>query len=324
MRETIRRRAPLVLLALLTIATLMIVAGCKKENVAEPNDSSSGSTPTGSASESGGSGDEVVARVGNASITRQQLLERLLASYGSQTLRTLMLEQAVKEEAEAAGVRVTEEELGRELRTMSLGYEDEDEFYRSMDEQLGMNRDEVREEARYRLLLEKLAIRGVEVTPDEVDRYREEHRAEFEPSRKYQFARIVVLTEGQAAGLLSKLEEGEDFAELARTYSMDEFTADAGGEVGWIESGDPFEAPGVLKALDAMNVGEVTGPIPIDYGYEIVRLDARSETQIKSEEAIELEIRRAIALGKAPSARDQEQALLSKYAAEVSDPLLRP
>jgi len=321
MRETIRRRPPLVLLALLAIATLMIASGCKKDHLPDTGDSAPSGTPAGTAS--GESGDEKVATVGSSSVTRQQLLDRLLASYGSQTLRSMLLEIAVREEAEAAGVEVTNEELERELRMMKQGYEDEDDFYRSMEEQLGMNREEIREDARYRLLLEKLAIRNVEVTSEEISRYREEHSREFDPIRKYEFARIVVRTEEQANGLLAKLGQGEEFEDLARAYSLDEFTADQGGAAGWIESGDPFEAPSVLEALSSMNVGEVAGPIPSDQGFAIVRLDGRSETSPRSEEEIASEIRRTLALGKAPSFRDLEDALLSKYEAAVTDPSLR-
>jgi len=316
MRETIRRLPPLVLLALL--ATLvMLASGCTKEdNALAPDDLEP--------SESASGGDEVIATVGQASITRQQLLDRLLASYGSQTLRSLMLAEAMSEEAKAMRIEVTDEELDRELRWMSQGYEDEADFYRSMKEQLGMGREEVREDARYRLLLEKLSISGVQVSPDEIDRFLERHWAEFQPIKKYRLSKIIVQTDELAKGLLERMKQGEEFEELARTFSIDEFTADQGGDAGWIESNDPFEAESVLEEASVMQVGDIAGPLSTTHGIAIVRLDGVSEVQTRSEDEIRSEARRQIALGKAAPVSEIEQALLDKYGAVIRDRTLEP
>ncbi|TVX95817.1 peptidylprolyl isomerase [Cohnella terricola] len=311
MRETIRRK-PLVLLALL--ATLTVSSGCS------PNSSIA---PTASGPSEKPAENEIVAMIGGTAISRQQLNDRLLASYGSQTLRSMMLEAAVSKETRDLGIEVADEELERELSSMMQGYEDEAAFYRTMYEQLGMNKEEVREDARYRLLLEKLSIRNVTVEPAEIDRYIEEHREEFQPDRKYQLAQIVVQTKELATGLLGKLTQGENFAELARTYSIDEFTADSGGELGWIEANDPFVDESVLAEAASMQVGEIAGPIPTDLGYAIIRLDARSALRSRPEEEIRLEARKQLALGKAMSMRDLEEQLLNKYGAEVKDPSLK-
>jgi foldase protein PrsA len=111
---------------------------------------------------------------------------------------------------------------------------------------------------------------------------------------------------------------------LARTYSLDEFTADEGGELGWVEDQDPFESQTILQAAASMQVGEVTGPLQTEEGYVIVRLDGRSESQTESEAEIRMEIKRQLALGKAGSMRDLEQALLIKYHADIRTPSLRP
>nr|WP_306220789.1 peptidyl-prolyl cis-trans isomerase [Cohnella sp. WQ 127256] len=185
-----------------------------------------------------------------------------------------------------------------------------------------MDRNEVREDARYRLLLEKISIHNVTVNPSEVDAYLEEHRGEFLPLKSYQLAKIVVQTKELADGLLVQLAAGEDFAELARQYSIDEFTADEGGELGWVEEQDPFEAHEVLEAVSSMQVGETTGPIQTDQGYVVVRLDGRSESQTMSEEDMRKAIQHQVALGKAVSLRDLEQSLLTKYNADVKEPSL--
>ncbi|MCD9026309.1 peptidylprolyl isomerase [Cohnella silvisoli] len=312
MRETIRYK-PVVLLALL--ATVFMTSGCQSDPLPTP----SGSIPRETIEK-----DEIVATAGNVSITRRQLLDKLISSYGAQTLRSMMLTEVVNEEAIALQIAVTDDELEQELSLMKQGYEDEQQFYKAMEEQLGLNPEEVREDARYRLLLEKLAIHHVTVTESEIDRYLEEHRKEFQPLKKYQIAQIVVEKKEQAQGLLSQLADGADFGVLARKFSLDEFSADAGGDLGWVEDQDPFVAPGVLQAVADMHSGQVTGPIKTDQGYVIVQLNGRSVEKTKTDETIRIEVRRQIALGKAVSMKDMEQALLKKYNAQVIDPSLRP
>lgn len=235
-----------------------------------------------------------------------------------------MLLDAVREEAKSTGVEVTDEELEQELRQMQQGYESVDEFYREMEEQLGMNREEVSEDARYRLMLEKLSIRDVKVTSAEIDQYLQEHEDEFAPRRQYRLSQIIVKTKERADDLMARLAKDADFAELARTYSLDEFTADEGGDAGWIEDNDPFTAQGILQAAAHLQVGGVTGPIAVDQGYAIVKLDGRSELRRQSESDIRSEAERQIALGKAVPTKDLEQALLAKYHADVKDMALRP
>lgn len=309
MRETIRLR-PLVLIALL--ATLILTSGCDSDPQVKP-------TPSGNVPEETVPKDDIIAVVGDVSITRQQLMDRLLSEYGYQTLRSMMLVEAVNKEAKSLGITVTEDELAQELTLMKQGYEDEEQFYRAMREQLNMNREEIRQDAQYRLLLEKLTIRNVDVTESEIDLYLEENHEEFEPRKQFRIAQIVVENKEVADGLVSQLEDGTEFGALARTYSLDEFTAEEGGDLGWVEDQDPFEDPALLLAIASMQVGEVKGPILTEEGYVIVQLNGSKVLGTKTEEEIRSEIRRQIALGKAISMKDLEQVLLNKYKAEIKD-----
>jgi foldase protein PrsA len=314
MRETIRRW-PLVLLALL--AVLILTPGCMSDP--DPSPVHTVSIPTETIAK-----DETIAKIGNVDITRQQLLDQLLSTYGAQTLRGLMLSEAVKEEAKTFGIIVTDDELTQELHLMSQGYEDEQQFYKAMEQQLNMSREEVLEDARYRLVLEKLSIRDVNVTQSEIDLYLEQHRDEFEPRKQFRIAHIVVENKEEAKEIVSQLAGGTDFGVLARSHSLDEFTADDAGDLGWVEDLDPFEAPEVLQAAASMEVGEMAGPIQTEQGYEIVQLNGRKEMGSKSNEAIRMEVWRQLALGKAVSMKDMEQSLLDKYNAKVMEPSLQP
>ncbi|MBO9597351.1 MAG: hypothetical protein J7559_05965, partial [Cohnella sp.] len=148
MRGTIRLM-PLVLLALLT----WVLSGCDSDSSEadrgqKPSPSTSAAPSQASGSSSPAPPDqthsEIVAKVGEASITRDQLADRLSAQFGKQALRELMLAEAVEQEAESLNLTVTEAELERELLDMRQGYDGEEQFYEAMRDQLGMSRDDVR------------------------------------------------------------------------------------------------------------------------------------------------------------------------------------
>lgn len=321
MRETIRLW-PLVLLALFT----WVVTGCDSNAPTASADPSpvpgaSSATPTPLAS--GTDKNDVAGRIGRAEITREQLTERLLTQYGKQTLREMMLAAAVDQEAEALRLTVTANELERQLTEMRQGYASEAEFYEAMRDQLGMSEEDVRGEARYRLLTEKLSLVGVVVDDAEIDRYIAEHPELTSAKRYFELAQIVVGDEQTAEGLLAQLENGVAFGALAERYSADEFTAAAGGDLGWVEDRDPFIDADVLSAAAELEVGDVTGPIETGNGYVLLALNGRRQEDAPPPEAVREEARRQAALGKALPMREVERRLMDKYGAEVLDERLR-
>lgn len=312
MRETIRQ-GPLVLLALLG-TLILLSAACRDKAIAlhtgQPPDETAGL-------------DEVIATIGGQSFTRGRLAERLLTDYGAEALRSLMLAEAVRLEAAERRIDVPDAELELELERMKTGYDSDEQYYETMREQLGMSPDEIRMETEYRLLLEKLSIADVDVSETEIDRYVEEHRAELGPLKQYKLAQIVVETAADAEDVLARLAEGDDFAAMAERLSIDDFSAEEGGNLGWIEATDPFVAPETLEAAGQMEVGDTAGPVLTNAGYAVIRLDGVREDRLRSEESIRAEARKLVALGKAPASADVERGLLEKYDAQVLDPALQ-
>ncbi|MBB6669594.1 peptidylprolyl isomerase [Cohnella nanjingensis] len=320
MRRTKRLLKPIVLLALTW--TLFVESGCTANHSntpAPPNADPSAIEPSGAP----GTTEEAVAVVDGEPITRRQLVDQLLDSYGEQTLHVLMLRMAVEREAAAEGVVVSDEDVAQELRKMSDGYDSEEQFYAARREQLGMSPEEVRKDAKYRLQLERLAIRTVKVPESEIDRYVREHQEEFNGRVRLNFAHLVVDKRSDAEALLRQLEQGADFSALAARYSKDEETAENGGGLGWVEENDPFVDPDLLSAAAKLDVGETTGPVRTEAGYELVQLIGRDETRALDPEAARAEAREQLALDQAPPLPELEASLLAKYGAEILDRSLR-
>lgn len=75
--------------------------------------------------------------------------------------------------------------------------------------------------------------------------------------------------------LKERLDNGADFAELAKLHSND-LTGAKGGDLGWLYQGDTvaeFE-----RAMDALKIGEISAPVRSPFGWHLVQvLERRTE-----------------------------------------------
>ncbi|NIK80111.1 foldase protein PrsA [Paenibacillus castaneae] len=278
----------------------------------ESTDSSKhGSTPLVDAAE------QAVARIGTESISAAELIEQLYQQYGDTVLRTIMVHKVIDLEAKASKLTVSSEEMESELEKSYEAYDGEKRFYDVMLEQVGMTKEQVLEDLRYKLLLEKIAIRGIHVSDEEVDRYITNNPDEFTARLQLHLQWIVTESEKEASSVLGLLASGEDFAMLAKTYSIDAFTADAGGDIGLIDADDPFYNRNMLDAASHLQVAETAGPIEVDGNYAIIRVVERQTTTGMTGRKLHDSVRKQLALEHAGSLTDVEDNLLDKYEAVI-------
>ncbi len=70
------------------------------------------------------------------------------------------------------------------------------------------------------------------------------------------------------------------FEELARTHSND-LTASKGGDLGWIYPGDTV--PDFERAMNALQPGEVSGPVESPFGYHLIQVLERKTADVSDE-----------------------------------------
>jgi len=105
---------------------------------------------------------------------------------------------------------------------------------------------------------------------------------------------ILVEDESLANDLLNQIKEGSDFAELAKTNSVDTSSNEKGGDLGLFERdlmGAEFD-----EAAFSMNVGDVSDVVSTDYGYfHIIKL---TEIQTQTAQSFEEVREQLVALHK--------------------------
>ncbi len=273
-------------------------------------DDPSGENGTGSESEEE---SRKIAQAGGVTLREDEFLQELRESFGAEYVRRWLKETVVRLEAQALGINVTRADIDEELNRMQVGYESEQQFYRVMEEQLGLSEQALRDDALYRLMLEGVATAGVQVTEADVEAYIEAHPDEFALLRDIRYAQIAVDSKERANLVLKQLGEGVAFDLLAKDISLDETTASAGGDSGWVAEDDPFIPDVVAEALAGMEVGDVSPPLPSDDRWLIVTLLGRRTIDPLDDSNVKEELRRELALAQAPSLFDVEAMLLKKY-----------
>lgn len=140
-------------------------------------------------------------------------------------------------------------------------------------------------------------------------RYRERIE-ESDQAEKRNPAHILIRDDPEKVDTVEKaLDEGEDFAELARQYSDDTGSAENGGELG-LSSRDEFAEPFSEALFGLDEEGDVAGPVETSFGTHFIKLlDTETEDPPAFSE-LESELRQELA---------QERA--GKRFVELSDEL---
>jgi len=107
---------------------------------------------------------------------------------------------------------------------------------------------------------------------------KEQITADVAPTQTQVWARHILVADEQAAkDIIVRLQNGEDFATLAKELSTDTGSGINGGDLGWFGTGamvPEFET----AAFALKNPGDITTePVKSDFGYHIIQLIAKQE-----------------------------------------------
>ncbi len=88
---------------------------------------------------------------------------------------------------------------------------------------------------------------------------------------------ILIKDEARANEVANKAKSGENWDDLAKTYSEDVKTRDSGGDLSWIARGnlviDNKQVPEFEEAAFAAKIGEIFGPVKSQVGFQIGKVD---------------------------------------------------
>jgi peptidyl-prolyl cis-trans isomerase C len=132
-------------------------------------------------------------------------------------------------------------------------------------------------------LLKREVVDRIAVLREEVTKYYEEHRADFNKPERVRVRQIVTKTEEQASDLRKQIASGASFAELAKKYSLGP-EGKNGGDLGYFSKGQM--PPAIEEACFALRSPEVSRVVASPYGYHLFQLiDRVPAKQLSLQEA---------------------------------------
>ncbi|WP_409226807.1 peptidylprolyl isomerase [Gudongella sp. SC589] len=231
---------------------------------------------------------EVVAKINDVEITKDEFYSYLLQQNGPEVLEALILEKMIMMEMEANDIEVSDEALQEELNEMKNSYGGEEAFQEAI-QYYGFTEASVMNNIKLNLGIEALMEPYIDITEDEVLQYFIQNKEEFDTSEQVNASHILVDTEEEARDIKQQLDDGGDFAELAAEYSKDASNAQQGGALGFFGKGRmvaPFE-----EAAFGMEPGEISDPVQTDFGFHIIRVEDKTEAQETKLEDVSDEIK---------------------------------
>ncbi|WP_203338874.1 peptidylprolyl isomerase [Planococcus beijingensis] len=219
------------------------------------------------------SGDETVASVGDTKITKDALYEKMAASTGPATLEALISNEVVNQEADKAGIEVTQKELDAEMAVYEESYGGTEALEQALTAS-GMTMADLKEEMDIYLKVEKIVGPDIKISDEQIKTYFEENKDSFNQPSQVEASHILVATEEEADEVKAKLDDGSDFAEMAAEYSTDTSNAENGGALGAFGAGEM--APEFEEAAFSMEVDEISEPVQTDYGFHIIQMTGKT------------------------------------------------
>jgi foldase protein PrsA len=245
----------------------------------------------------GGGGGKVpsgaVAKVGSDQITQQQfdaLLDQAKRSYKTQkrpfpkagsteynTLKNQAVQYLVQraefaQEAGTLGITITDKEIADRLAQIKKQYfGNSEKKYQQQLKQQGLTDAQIKDDIKAQLISEQIfkkVTASATVSDADVKKYYDAHQSQYGVPEQRVIAHILVKSKALADKLYKQIQNGANFAALAKKYSQDPGSKNLGGKL-TISKGQtvaPFDQTAFL-----MQTGQVSHPVKTEFGYHIIK-----------------------------------------------------
>lgn len=183
------------------------------------------------------------------------------ADLRKRVLEGLIEDQIIVLEAKQRGLRVTEDELNKALERQGKA----NEIEQKISALYGMSLADFKEIIAEQVLKEKL--KNAVLT-----RIRVRH--------------ILVSTQQVATVAKGQLDSGKDFGEVAKEFTQDTKSKDAGGDLGYWRKGELSTqiSPAFEEAAFALQVNQVSGIVQSPFGFHLIQVTERQGDNLQTYE----------------------------------------
>ena len=193
------------------------------------------------------------------------------------------------------------EQIGDQARSSGQDLSDQEAYEQAL-KQNNITEDQLRENIRENLPVQKVQERvagDAEPSDKEIQNYYEKNKEAQFTTPEQRCVRHILFNKDQkekAEEVKKELEDGGDFAKLARENSQDPGSAANGGDLGCLGKGETV--PEFEQAAFGAEQGEIVGPIKTEFGYHILKVTDVKPEQTRSLQEVESQISSQLATEK--------------------------
>jgi foldase protein PrsA len=220
--------------------------------------------------------DETVAKFNGEAISKDDLYSEMVDQYGAATIDKIIGDKIVAAEAKKQKINITNSILNKEVEKLKASYGGEEAFKQALESN-NTTLAFLKQDLKNYLTIKQLLEPQIEITEEEMKTYFDENKDSFAEAEQIKASHILVPDEKTANEVKQKLNDGGDFAELAKDYSTDDSTKDSGGDLGYFAKGtmvSEFEDVAFRLAVD-----QVSKPVKTEFGYHIIKVEAKKKAK---------------------------------------------
>ncbi|MFF2178749.1 peptidylprolyl isomerase [Lysinibacillus sp. NPDC058147] len=212
---------------------------------------------------------DYVAKVDGEKILQTELDDALREQYGTEVLDTLITNKIVELEAKKEDVSVSDDAIQEEYKELAESSGGEESLQEALKAN-GLTEQSVKDNIRMYQLTKNVIAKSIDISDEEVAQYFENNKDSYGQKEQIVASHILLEDEATAKDVLAKIKAGEDFSELAKTYSTDSSTNEAGGEIGYISRGQMDEK--FEEAAFGLEKGSISDIVQTSEGYHIIKV----------------------------------------------------
>lgn len=226
-----------------------------------------------------------------------------LARLKETILDNLIEKELLFQESQAQGIEVDPKKIQKELDNLKGRFKSEADFQKkiaSMNYSEDLLKKQIKENLAIRKLIDEKIASKISVSDEEIKDYYENNQDEFKNPEKVHARHILVKSQQDASDekkaearkkieeVQKKLEQGNDFSELAKEYSEGP-SSKKGGDLGYFSHGQMVEK--FDKAAFALEPGETSDIVETRFGYHIIKVEDKKSESMKSLDKVRDSIR---------------------------------
>lgn len=247
--------------------------------------------------------------------------QKKLEELKKQLLDQLIERQIVLNEAEKRGLKVTEEDVAKEVDKIQNQYfgGDPAKFTQELTKtgwSMSFFRGKLRQDIAGAKVFEALT-KEIKASEAEVKKFYADNKLMFSRGEEIQASHILVKTEAEAKKLREELLKGGDFAALAKKHSTDPGSGQQGGDLGYFGKGRMV--PEFEKVAFALKSNEISQPVKTQFGYHLIKKTGQRPPSTQSFDQVKTQIEAQIANPK-KQAFMQEWITKAKKEAKIERP----